>query len=698
MANTARAIDVRRDIAGMFKPPPDRSVSEAIAELLFTGSGKYNPEVTPYMSKPADSLRSRRYRRVVFLGPGRTGKTVTLIDGWIARVIVDDPGDMLVVQSSQDLAGFYSNYRIKRMIAASPEVRACQSSAKHDDNIYTKVFRSGMVLAFAWPSSAQLSGRDFRYVAITEYDAASEDVDDEGSLDALGGKRIETYLSAGKLLCESSVRREYTDAGWRPKTPHEAPPATGITGLYNAGTRCWLYWKCPDCGQWFSLDPDIHNLLNIPSLSDLVQELPQLDAAMWAQENAVLPCPHCGVMISEDHKRALNLSGLWVPDGCWIAGDQVCGEARATDTDSYQMSCMAAGYQTWRAILEKYAVAIQSYARTGSEVDIKSTVNLDQGRAYLPLAALNKRNAGQIHDAAEDLQQGVVPPGVRFIVGTADTQGRGFVTMHWGFGPGANGSTDWWVIDRSKILTSTRTDRSGEALPMEPAAFGEDWKRLDDAVISREFPLGDSSGRSMLVHFSGVDSGGKGGPDGVGGVTEKAYAYWRQLPPQLKQSTRLVKGASSRTAPRVAEVLPDAKGAKNAGPGRGDVPVLMVNTHEIKDGVAGDLDRATRDGGGAHLPRWMDAATFAEFTAEKRTPTGWVNPPNTRNEASDLITYAKAIISHLGCDRPGFWANPPPWAREWDHNPRVFHAGSPRAIAPPKPRPLRRATSNYMGS
>ena len=50
--------------------------------------------------------------------------------------------------------------------------------------------------------------------------------------------------SAGKVLVESSVRREYRESGWRRSRPHEAPPATGITAIYNGGTMCWLYWQC----------------------------------------------------------------------------------------------------------------------------------------------------------------------------------------------------------------------------------------------------------------------------------------------------------------------------------------------------------------------------------------------------------------------------------------------------------------------
>ena len=167
----------RNGAAMMLRRPKVVRVSDAIAESLVMAGGAYDPDLTPYMREPADMLASRIYKTVCFLGPARTGKTATLIDGWIARTVVHDPGDMLVVQASQDLARYYSKVRIKRMIEASTMVRERLSARRQDDNTFDKVFRSGMCLAFGWPSGAQLSGRDFRYVALTEYDAAADDID-----------------------------------------------------------------------------------------------------------------------------------------------------------------------------------------------------------------------------------------------------------------------------------------------------------------------------------------------------------------------------------------------------------------------------------------------------------------------------------------------------------------------------------------
>lgn len=693
MLGSAR--EARVDTAQMYVPPEDITVSDGIARTLVTAGGPYKPALTPYMSGPADALDARRYSTVVFIGPGRTGKTVTLIDGWIARNVRYAPGDMLVVQASQDLARYYSKIRVSRMIEASPEVRSRLSPRRQDDNTFDKVFRSGMVLSIGWPSGAQLSGRDFRYVALTEYDLAADDVDDEGSLFALAAKRTDTFLSAGKVAVESSVRRVYRDANWRAPagSPHMAPPATGITGLYNSGTRCWFYWRCPEtaCRQWFPLNPDVHVMFGLPPLETLAEQLVDADPVAWAAEHAVIGCPHCGAAIREAQKRALNIGGRWVPDGCSIVGDgEVEGEARATKIASFQISAVAAAYQSWSALLEKYAVAIQSYIRTGDEVDIKSTVNLDQGRAYLPLSVRKQRDNNALQARAEEWPQHTVPDGVRFLTAQIDIQAgkapRFVVQVH---GVGVN--RERWVIDRFALKSSTRpTGEVKDGAPvmhsLDPASFTEDWDRLIEKVIERRYPLADGSGRTMPIRMVVCDSGGKAG------VTRRAYEFWRRLRTQGKHHRfRLVKGAEreSVTAKTIDETYPDARNRIDRHSGAaGDVPVLIINVTTIKDLVMADVWRDTPGPGFYHFPAWLPTSFFDEFDAESRGDKRWERDGKRSNESIDLSVYGEVAVIKLGADKIN-WLTPPPWAETWDRNPDVRADDAPPPEVKPKQRVVR---------
>ena len=675
----------RNGAAMMLRRPKVVRVSDAIAESLVMAGGAYDADLTPYMREPADMLASRRYKTVCFIGPARTGKTATLIDGWIARTVVHDPGDMLVVQASQDLARYYSKVRIKRMIEASPMVRERLSARRQDDNTFDKVFRSGMCLAFGWPSGAQLSGRDFRYVALTEYDAAADDIDGEGSLFALASKRTETFLSAGKVLVESSVRREYRDSGWSRRVQHEAPPATGITAIYNGGTMCWLYWQCEHCGEWVALDPDVHAMFNLLDLESLAEQLNGKDAAEWARQHAHVACTHCGAEFDESRKRQLNGAARWIPSGCTIDG----GTPRDTQTASYQLSCVAAAYQSWRGVLEKYATAIQDYIRTGSETEIKSTVNLDQGRAYLPLAVGKQRAGHELQSRAESWEQGTVPEGVRFLISTIDIQaGRNprFVVQVMGYGAGL----ERWVIDRFALRSSERPDGSGGFHPIDPASYAEDWHRLLSKVIERRYPLADGSGRTMPVRMTGCDSGGKAG------VTVRAYEFWRWLRGKgMGNKFRLVKGADRIDAPRVQESFPDVRGRADRNSGaRGDVPVLICNSTMLKDDVMSKVWRESPGPGYFHFPDWLPTSFYDELTAEVRGDKRWTDTGKP-NESLDLSYYSEACAVHLKADRID-WTKPPLWAADWDLNPDVRADDAPQPTRQ-APRALIRVPSKSLG-
>lgn len=694
----AAARDLRIETAAMYAPPADISVFDAICDVLHTPSGKYDGELSPYMRQPSDRLASRRYRAVVFCGPARCSKSAALIDGWTARNRVYAPGDQLLVFGSQDVARYFSKIRLDRIIQASPKLKCRLSSRRQDDNTYDKLWKAGDVLSIGWPSGAQLSGRDFQYVGITEYDLADDDIDGEGTLFALASMRTQTYLSAGKVAVESSIRREYRDPTWMAPAgfPHTAPPATGITGLYNSGTRHWYYWRCPDCGGAIPLHPDVHVMFGLPPLEQLVDEIADSEPREWSVKRAQIVCRNqgCGAPIEEKWKKPLNTSGIWVPDGCRVDRDfRIEGEEIETDIDSYQLSSIAACYASWPKILEKYATAIQSYRRTGSETDIKSTVNLDQGRVYLPLAARRRRNDSELQQRQEEWAKHTVPAGGLFLTAQVDVQAgkrAGFEIQVI-----ANGvDRERWVVDRFALRTSKRPTgemKDGEPVMhlLDPATYIEDWDRLEEKVVDRRYPLADGSGRTLPIRFVVCDSGGEAG------VTRKAYEFFRRLRAKNKHLRfRLYKGAEREGAKTIEETYPDASHRSDRHSGAiGDVPVLVVNVTTIKDTVLADIYRSTPGPGYWHFPDWLPRSYYEEFGAERRGDKRWERvegrPPN---ESIDLGLMSEVALIYLRADRIGFWNNPPPWAKAWDDNPEALAADAP----PPTPAPPERRPAPYL--
>ncbi|EBE4433666.1 hypothetical protein FHL29_23190 [Salmonella enterica] len=272
--------------------------------------------LTPYVVEAMNCLSSRSYDAVVFVAPARTGKTLGLIDGWISYNIVCDPSDMLVVQMTQDKAQEHSKRRLAKMFRHSPAIARRLSPHRNDNNVHDKTFRDGSFLKIGWPSINVFSSSDFKCVALTDYDRFPEDVDGEGDAFSLASKRTTTFMSLGMTLVESSPGREITDTRWKPSSPHEAPPTTGILSLYNRGDRRRWYWPCPHCGEYFQ--PSMANMTGYRHIAD----------PMEASEAARIQCPHCHKLTEPQQKRELNNRGVWLREGQHIDRDgNITGDA-----------------------------------------------------------------------------------------------------------------------------------------------------------------------------------------------------------------------------------------------------------------------------------------------------------------------------------------------------------------------------------
>ncbi|MCF1458010.1 MAG: phage terminase large subunit family protein, partial [Shewanella sp.] len=138
----ASARRIRHDVAEIIKPPNREPLSQSARRLLMVEMGNamvpWDGDLVPYMHQPMDCLKSRQYTSVIFAGPARTSKSVSLVDAWVMDTIVNDPADFLLVQISQGKAAEHSRKRLERGFDASAEVRACLSPRSHDNNIHDK--------------------------------------------------------------------------------------------------------------------------------------------------------------------------------------------------------------------------------------------------------------------------------------------------------------------------------------------------------------------------------------------------------------------------------------------------------------------------------------------------------------------------------------------------------------------------------
>lgn len=638
---------------------PSRRITpaEACERYMRTEKGPWTPELTPELIEPLNMMASREYRGVVFVGPARSGKTMTLVLGTVCYDVTSAPGDMLLIQMTQDVARDFSRMDLDRMIRNSPDIASKISPRARDDNTFDKFFRSGVVLKLGWPSVAQLSGKTIQYVVITDYDRPKnrDDVDGEGPLFDLAGKRTETYMSRGKVLAESSPAVELTGdlARWKPESPHDAPPVRGgIVSLYNRGTRAAHFWPCKHCNSYMHVAPGLRAFA-MPPDDELEKMVLTADLVDLAGTLARMVCRVCGGVHETSDRRLLKSGGRWLHEGeTFDESGRIVGTRRQTNIASYWLGGIGAAFQTWDALLLKYLQALQEYVKSGGEEALLFTVNTDQAAPYVPRAAAKRRNAELFMERRESWPEGHVPAGVRFLTAAVDVQGNRFVCETHGWGTGL----ERWLVERWEITASRRREGDRNA-GLEPAAYLEDWLLIRDEVMAKRYPLADDPTKTLGVHFTVCDSGGKAG------VTTNAYDFWRQMKREGRApGIRLVRGDPTPNAPIIRETYPEQRADRRAG-GRGDVPVWQLNTVVLKDAVVGDLARDEPGPGYSHFPLWVDRKYFDELTAETRTAKGYTKTDSARNEAFDLYVYGRAACLILGAQRID-WTKPPPWATD----------------------------------
>lgn len=675
----ATAAELRKNTAGIIRAPRRMPVAEAVHKYMRVPVGvgnsvEWDPNLAPYVVEPMNCLASPEYDAVIFVGPARTGKTIGLIDGWVVYNVVCDPSDMLIIQMTEEKAREHSKKRLARTFRVSPEVACRLSPSRNDNNVHDRTFLAGNYLKIGWPSINIMSSSDFKCVALTDYDRFPEDIDGEGDGFSLASKRTTTFMSAGMTLVESSPGREITNTKWRRKSPHEAPPTTGILSLYNRGDRRRWYWPCPHCGEYFQ--PAMEAMTGYRERSDPVK----------ASEAAHIDCPHCSGMITADRKRELNGKGVWLREGQTIDREgNITGEARRSRIASFWMEGPAAAYQTWAQLVYKLLTAEQDYEATGSEETLKTVINTDWGLPYLPRAASEQRRADVLMLRAEDYGKRLVPPKVRFLLASVDVQGgkkRRFVVQIIGYGE--NGER--WLVDRYNIRQSLRCDENGEAQQVHPGSYPEDWQLLITDVLEKTYALQSDPSRRMPILAMAVDSGGEDG------VTDNAYKFWRQCRRDgLGKRVYLIKGDSTRRQKIITKTHPDNTGRSDRrADARGEVPVYLLQTDLLKDQLSNNLERETPGAGYIHFPDWLGEWFYEELTYEERGTDGkWRKPGKGNNEAFDLFCYAHAVAVLRGYEKIRDWEQPPAWAAAQESNSNIIDGERPREIAVKKAVPVR---------
>lgn len=220
------------------KPPEPLSITEWAERNIYLSPrqatsfpGYYRSELTPYVRGIFAALQDPMIRKVTVSKGAQTGLTLCGYI-WLCHCISDDPGPILLVYPSADLARSASETRFMPMIQDSPLLR---EEISDDRDEWTKMQQRMNRCTVNWVGSnspANLASRPVRYLFLDEVDKYPIDNQLEGSPIALAEQRAKTFFNR-KIF----------------KISTPTIPEGSIHTDYLAGDQRRYYVPCPHCGE-----------------------------------------------------------------------------------------------------------------------------------------------------------------------------------------------------------------------------------------------------------------------------------------------------------------------------------------------------------------------------------------------------------------------------------------------------------------
>lgn len=275
---------IRAAFLSALEPPPTLTVSQWADQFRMLSPeasaepGRWSTDRAPYQRAIMDALNDPDVTTVVVMSSAQVGKTEILCNAIGYRMDLD-PGPMLLIQPTLEMAEAFSKDRIDPMLRDSPALRAKVSMNKRtaSNTMRHKAFPGGHLTLAGSNSTAGLASRPIRDVFADEVDRW--DVSDEGDPLALAKKRTNNFwnrkhvvVSTPTIKGASRIERDYLDSDQR---------------------RCFV--PCPHCRERHVLEWQFVKFTNHdPSTAHLV-------------------CPACGCVIDEGGRAAMLREPEWRP-------------------------------------------------------------------------------------------------------------------------------------------------------------------------------------------------------------------------------------------------------------------------------------------------------------------------------------------------------------------------------------------------
>jgi phage terminase large subunit GpA-like protein len=541
-----------------------------------------------------------RYRRIVCVMGSQMGKTEGVFN-IIGHRLDDDPTPTLYVGPTQKLVESMSSDRIIKMLRSVPSLWAKLEKGKR--NKIGEKFIAGVRFGFAWAGSAtELAGHPAGLVLVDERDRMDDDTGGEGDPVELSDARTATFPD-GKVIVVSTPTKGSVDVKVHPETglEHFAPSEvveSPTWKLWQEGTRFEWAWPCPDCGEYFV--PRFRNLW-----------WPEKCTPQRALTETRLVCPHCGSMIEDTSKVAMNARGVYVAPGQRIEPDgTVVGAAPDTDVASFWASGLCSPWRTFGQRARAFLAAVAS----GDQTRIQTVINTGFGELFA--ARGDAPEWSEVAKLRREYEASAVPEGVQLLTCGVDVQKNRLVyaIRGWGF------AYESWLIEAGELWGETKYDAVWDSL---------------GALFDRKFGAGQ-----QIVRM-GIDSGYKPGDDARD--DHQVYRFVRMH----RGRAMATKGQDRTKRPFwMSKIDVSLRGRLI----KGGVDLWNFDADFFKTWVHGRLEWPDDQPGGFHLHRAASDDYCQQLVAEQRVvkPSGAATWIRVRSDNHYLDCEAiNALMAHI---------------------------------------------------
>lgn len=309
----------------LFRPPRRRTVSQWADEnrILVSDSsseaGRWRTDRAPYQREIMDAFTDPKIYEIDVMASAQVGKSEIQLN-MIGEAVDEDPGPMMYVQPTKEMAEDYSKRRIAPMISACPTLREKFYAAKGKDSnntISMKLFPGGSLAIIGANSPTDLASKPIRYLLCDEIDRFPDSAGTEGDPIALAERRTETFRHNRKIVkCSTPTIKGKSK----------------IEKAFMKGTQEEWRTECSHCRSF--------SFIRFDDIRFDREEFRDEDGKKdWIVTNARWRCPVCQREIPEAEAKRLPAK--------WFARNQ---KALANGIRSFRLSAFMSPWSDWRDI------------------------------------------------------------------------------------------------------------------------------------------------------------------------------------------------------------------------------------------------------------------------------------------------------------------------------------------------------------